>query len=116
MNIYSKILKENKDLLQRIDNRKVNSKYLSNEDVFLYTLEDMKLSDSIEIAKGLIVVHYNPDNLKIVGFTVPYVREFLKTFKEFEKKEVIQKASKSEFNLPPIRVASAAQVGLAYAF
>lgn len=112
MNTYKVLFEHNKNLLERLDKKDVKTKYLHKEDVFIMTLEEAGTSDSVEIFDGLIVIHFNPENHNIVGFTVPYVQEFLNaskhTFKPIAKKE--------EREIQPIRVASAAQAGLAYAF
>lgn len=115
MNIYKKIYKTNINLLKKIDEGEVKVKYLP-EDVLLISLPvPARYSDSIEIADGLLIIHYNPNNYKITGFTVPYVKEFIQlslTMQEAKQKSI---KKKKKHVVKPQTIASAGMYGLSFA-
>jgi len=119
MNLYKQIYDTNINLLKRVDNDKIKIKYLS-EDVLLVSLGvPLRYSDSIEIGDGLLVIHYNPNNYKITGFTVPYVKEFIKTSLAMKTAVDLAKQKREklieEEKIKPQTVASAGMYGLSCA-
>ncbi len=113
MNIYKQIYDTNINLLKRVDKDKIKIKYLS-EDVLLVSLGVLnRYSDSIEIGDGLLVIHYNPKNYKITGFTVPYVKEFIET--NLIMRTAIEQEKQKKEQPTPQTVASAGMYGLSCA-
>src|SRR3990167_656178 len=104
MNIYQTIFKKNEDLISRVKDNGLKPVYLRSEDVLILELEDADASDSIEVANGLVVIHYNPDTYRIVGFTIPYATEFQTAFKHLEEKQTAPSKSKRfSLNIPSIK-------------
>lgn len=116
MNIRNKIFKNNKDLLERFDSAKVDFSYIKGDDVYLVNIKTSKFMDSIDLFDGLIIAHYDPSTYKIMGFTLPYVKEFKevtqKLLKEKEMENIKEKKEKVKVN----RIASASLFGLSPAF
>lgn len=83
MNIFRLIYESNRDLLQRFKEESVSSKYFEKEDVFRVFIGESSDSRAITIANGLLIIHYNPENYKIYGFTVPFVKEFVQYCKQY---------------------------------
>ena len=77
--LAKKIYEENRDLLVRANKETIDSDYIKEEDVLMIYIGSQKaVSLSYSIAKEHIIVHYNPKNFKITGFTIPYLKEFVK--------------------------------------
>jgi|WetSurMetagenome_2_1015567.scaffolds.fasta_scaffold647354_2 hypothetical protein len=101
--LSKKILLKNKNLFERLKYSDLEKTYLYNDDVFLISIgKPVKKYNSIETEDGLITIHYG-DNLKITGFTIPYVQEFLsycsKIFSKDEQnktQEVISEKTNSQ--------------------
>lgn len=117
MNIFNVIYESNRDLLQRFKEEKISSKYLKNEDVFRVFLGKPRQSRAITVANGLLIVHYNPKNYKIYGFTVPYVKEFMKYCQQFDKYKDIASEfkEKRDSNFLAEPVANAGMATLSFA-
>lgn len=90
MNVAKEIFEANRDILIRIKKEKVKSTYIKEDDVLLISIGAHKITPlSFEIANDYIVVHYNPKTYEIVGFTLPYVKEFLEWHaKQMEGKRI----------------------------
>lgn len=78
MNINEKVLNKNLDVIERLKKEDIDYKYLENDDVLLLHLKNYNFntSDSIELMDGMIIVHFDSETYKIMGFTLPYVKEF----------------------------------------
>jgi len=92
MNVAKEIFEANRDILIRIKKEKVEVSYIKEDDVLLISIGAHKITPlSFEIADDYIVVHYNPKTYEIVGFTLPYVKEYLKWHaKQMEGKKEIE--------------------------
>lgn len=78
MNIYKQIFENNKDLLERLDNKDFEAEFIKKDDVFLMRIGKPTSSyDSIDI-DDFMTIHYDSETFKITGFTIPYVKEFVK--------------------------------------
>lgn len=117
MNTAYKIYEANRDLLSRVDEEEVSVKYLKKEDVLLLTLSDSITTDSITLDDGLLIIHYNSDNFKITGFTIPYFQEFIIYCKNLNKNEKIKKSVKEQNFKPLIEpIANVGMFNLSFAF
>jgi len=108
MNIFNEIFSKNKDILERMDKKSVEKRYLSKEDVLLISLDKpVKDYDSIEINNGLVIVHYN-SKYRITGFTIPYVKEFKEScHSTFTESSKIQINTSVDTTINPQTIASA---------
>jgi hypothetical protein len=112
MNTYKQIYENNKDLLERVSKEKVECKYLKDEDVLLMTIGKKEISDSIDVDE-LMTVHYDPDTLKITGFTVPYVNEFIDCVERIMRARIKEEET---LHPKPQSIASAGLFGLSLAY
>lgn len=65
--------------------KKITKTYIKGDDVLLARVgSPKKISepDAIEIADGLIIIHYNGETNEITGFTCPYVEEMIEDIKK----------------------------------
>ncbi len=115
MNIYKQIFETNTDLLKRLNQKNLEAKYLKNEDVFLLRLDKTVVTyDSIDL-DDFMTIHYDPETFKIIGFTIPYVKEFSKhmslllQMKKEKEKELSEEPK-------PRAIATAGLTGLALAY
>lgn len=117
MNIYHSVYESNRDLLTRVKKEKIFAKYLKKEDVFLVNFGKPKTSFSITLPDGLIIIHYDPKNYKITGFTVPYLKEFLDSCKQLAQNEELEKNfEKHDYKPLAEPVANVGMTGLSFAF
>jgi hypothetical protein len=120
--LFKRIFKANGDLFKRIEDNSISYSYLDDEDVLLITLKESKSFLSVTTPDGFIVIHFNPKTYKIVGFTVPYVQEFLDYFSSLHEKidnkegsvETVKKKKTPGSLVRP--VATSGMNGLAFAF
>jgi hypothetical protein len=113
MNIFKQIYENNTDLLERLETKKLNAQYLKHEDVFLLQIGKTTSSyDSIDV-DDLMTIHYDPDTLKITGFTISYVKEFVQNAKLMMKLK--EEKEKELYSAPrPQSIASAGLFRLSF--
>ena len=92
----------NRDLLIR--SKKATSKYVVEEDLMLMNIGSMKNSAGIDISDGL-TVHYNIDTLKITGFTILNVKNWIDCSENEVKNKEISTDSIASYGLSSLSFA-----------
>jgi len=87
--ILKDLFDNNRNLLERVKKEQASFSYLKEDDVLLVNIGRRKLSVGVNVDDNLIV-HYDPKTYKIVGFTIPFYKNWLKENKNKARNNKIE--------------------------